>query len=334
MKKIKIAQIGMGHDHATAALESILKHPDIFDFVGLAVPASEKKDFAGRYEKWKQHERLTPEEALDYPGLDAIVIETEELNLTKYALLAAERGLAVHMDKPGGIELDEFERLIATVKQKGCVLNLGYMYRYNSEVMELHRKIAAGELGEIYSIEAHMDCFHNPWKRQWLARFPGGMLFFLGCHLIDLVYRIQGEPDEVIPLSMPTGIDGVTGQDYGMAVLKYKNGISFVKTSAIECGGFMRRQLVVCGSKGTVELHPIERYLPGTSNLVADVYECFEQSPFTVAPKHRISEPQDRFDHMMEAFAAMVRGEMSNPYTPDYELALYRLVLRCCGVEV
>lgn len=33
------------------------------------------------------------------------------------------------------------------------------MYRYNAEVMELYRKIEAGELGEIYSVE------HNRNKR-------------------------------------------------------------------------------------------------------------------------------------------------------------------------
>ena len=331
MRKLKIAQIGIGHDHALAILESIRKQTDIFDFVGLAVPESEKTDFPTRFAKTEQYNTLTVEQALNYEGLDCIAIETEELNLTQYTQMAADRGLHIHMDKPGGIELADFERMIDTVKKNGCVLSIGYMYRYNSEVMELHRKIEAGELGEVYSIEAHMDCFHKPEKREWLARFPGGMLFFLGCHLIDLVYRMQGEPEEIIPLSMPTGIDGVTGQDYGMAVFKYKNGISFVKTSAIECGGFMRRQLVVSGSKGTVELHPLERYLPGTQNLVADVYECFETAPFTVGPKHRISNPQDRYDDMMKAFASMARGEKSNPYTPDYELALYRVILRACG---
>ena len=331
MKKIKIAQIGIGHDHALELLNCILKHPDIFEFVGLAIPESEKSDFPTRYDRVAKYNTLTVEEALNYEGLEAIAIETEELNLTKYTQMAADRGLHIHMDKPGGADLAEFERMIETVKKNNCVLSLGYMYRYNSEVMELYRKIEAGELGEIYAVEAHMDCFHKLEKRQWLARFPGGMLFVLGCHLIDFVYRIQGEPAEIIPMSMSTGIDGVTGQDLGMALFKYKNGISFVKTSAIECGGFMRRQLVVCGSKGTVELHPLERYLPGTKELVADVYECFETTPFTVGPKHRVGEPQDRYDHMMEAFAAMVRGEKTNPYTPDYELALYKVVLRACG---
>ena len=65
-------------------------------------------------------------------------------------------------------------------------------------------------------------------------------------------------PQEVIPLSQPIGTDGVDADDFGMAVFKYKNGVSFVKSTAVEIGGFERRQLVVCGTKGTVELKPFE----------------------------------------------------------------------------
>jgi len=34
---------------------------------------------------------------------------------------------------------------------------------------------------------------------------------------------------------------------------------------------------------------------------------------------------------MMAAFAAYVRGETENPYTLDYELELYKTILKACG---
>ena len=34
MKKIKIAQIGAGHDHATAAITTLKQQSDIYDFIG------------------------------------------------------------------------------------------------------------------------------------------------------------------------------------------------------------------------------------------------------------------------------------------------------------
>ena len=44
------------------------------------------------------------------------------------------------------------------------------------------------------------------------------------------------------------------------------------------------------------------------------------------------TEPYDRYDDMMSSFASMVRGETENPYTPDYELELYKTVLKACGI--
>ena len=40
----------------------------------------------------------------------------------------------------------------------------------------------------------------------------------------------------------------------------------------------------------------------------------------------------NRYDPMMTGFAQIVRGERENPYTPDYELELFKLVLKACGV--
>jgi hypothetical protein len=55
-----------------------------------------------------------------------------------------------------------------------------------------------------------MNCSHPVKVRQWLADLPGGMMFYLGCHLVDLIYRIQGKPERVIPLNKCSGVDGVT----------------------------------------------------------------------------------------------------------------------------
>ena len=45
------------------------------------------------------------------------------------------------------------------------------------------------------------------------------------------------------------------------------------------------------------------------------------------------TEVYDRYDAMMRSFAEMVRGEKKNPYIYDYELELYKTVLKCCGVK-
>ena len=336
MRKLRVIQIGIGHDHATSTLNSLLRQPNIFEVVGLAVPESEETKFASSIAEYCADGRLkkfTVDEALELPGLDAAIIETEEINLTKYALMAAKRGLHIHMDKPGGTELSEFRQLVETLKTRNLIFSLGYMYRFNPKVIEAIKKIENGDIGEVYCVEAHMDCEHGASKRQWLSAFPGGMMFFLGCHLVDIIYRIQGEPDEVIPLNCSTGFDGVTAEDYGMAVFRYPHGVSFAKTCANECGGFIRRQLVICGSKGTIEIKPFEILTDERDLLYTKMRETYSCEGWNSFGKETSSDYFNRFDAMMKNFAELIAGEKTNRYTYDYELGLYKLLLRACGVN-
>ena len=342
MRKIKVVQIGLGHDHAYPMFDSMLYQKDIFDVVGFAVPETEKKDFSELVKHYREigipfYENV--EDALAIEGLDGAVIETEEENLTKCAIMAAERGLHIHMDKPGGLDADEFEKLIEIVKSKKLVFSTGYIYRFNPVVREAIDKIKSGELGEIYSIEAHMNCEHKPQKRQWLERFPGGMMFFLGCHLIDLVYQIQGEPEEVIPLNTSTGGDGVTALDYGMAVFKYKNGVSFVKSCANEPGGFARRQFVICGTKGTIEIRPLESRRLRDDVICygwqsSKVREIMASGDWNADAEFVETDVFNRYNDIIKNFAEMVCDGKENPYDYDYERRLHKLILRACGKEI
>ena len=93
----------------------------------------------------------------------------------------------------------------------------------------------------------------------------------------------------------------------------------------------MRRQIVICGEKGTVEIKPLEVSMGGSvvytvsnESASADWHEPWSSSR---------TEPFDRYDAMMKNFAEMIRGK-ENPYSYDYELNLYKLILRACGQEV
>ena len=331
MKKIKIAQIGTSvNSHGNEIWNTFKKMPDVFEIVGYAFPENEREKFPNRAKDFDGYREMSVEEILSDPEIEAVAVETEEIYLTKYALMAARAGKHLHMEKPGGREIEKFRELIKTVKEKNLVFSVGYMYRFNPKVKEVMARVERGELGRIYSVEAHMNCAHQNDQREWIEAFPGGMLFFLGCHLIDLIYRIQGEPLEVIPLSTATGKDGINTDDFGMVVYKYPGGVSFAKTCDIERGGFLRRQLVVCGERGTIEIKPLEEN--GDGGLYTYYAECFDgdwHKPWATGK----SELYDRYEDMIFNFAEMVRGK-SNPYSYDYELGLYELLLRSCGMEI
>ncbi len=324
MRKIKIAQIGTSaYSHGSQVFDVLKEKSDIFEIVGYALPENEREKFPDFVKTFEDYKEMTVEEILQNPEIEAVFIETEEVYLSRYALMAAESKKHIHMEKPGGTKLSDFEKLIETVKANDTIFHTGYMYRYNPCVNALREKIKNGEFGRIISVETQMNECYNTIDRQWLENFPGGMMFFLGCHMVDFILQTKGLPKQIIPLNLCTGINGITSTDFAMSVLCYEDGNCLVKAAANEIG--QRRHLVVAGTKKTAVIDPIEEYRNG--KIFAEMREMSKGGiDKTVSP------PFFRYDGMLESFAAMVRGEIKNPYTPDYELTLYKTLLKCCGV--
>ena len=183
-----------------------------------------------------------------------------------------------------------------------------------------------------------MSVRHNAGKRQWLGQFKGGMMFFLGCHLVDLVLQLQGTPSKILPMNRSTHIGGVSSTDYAFAVFQYPKGISFIKACAGEYNGFARRQLVVTGSKGTFEIKPWEIPVPGASDqkISRAAITLAQNAPDDWADSSQClqSPPFDRYDEMMVSFAKQIRREEENPYTYDYELLLFQTLMQCCKEDL
>ena len=99
MKKLKIGQIGIGHNHGSAKMEAFRKFPDRFEMVGFA---EEDPVWFAQRSNLPAYERLPPmrvAELLD--KCDAILVETMVPELTKTAQLCVDAGKHIHLDKPG-----------------------------------------------------------------------------------------------------------------------------------------------------------------------------------------------------------------------------------------
>ncbi len=259
MRKINVAQIGTWkHTHGGHIIMSMRSMPHIYNVVGICEPDETLKNEALKKDAFKGLKWLELDEVLADDSLDAVIIETKELEQAKYALSFAEKGMHIHLEKPGGGNLEEFSKLVSLAKKNNSVLQLGYMYRYNPAIIQAMEIIKSGKIGDVSRLDAQMSVRYGRAMLDMLGEFPGGMMYFLGCHLIDLMYAIQGKPKNVIPLNCSSGTLGSTSLDSGLVAYEYDRGVSTLKTIACEVCGGDRRGIVIVGTNGTIELKNFE----------------------------------------------------------------------------
>ena len=327
MDKIKIAQIGIGHNHGSEKMRAARSFPDVFEVVGVceADPAWMKS--RGSLDVYQGLPFMSEEELLDVPGLAAVLIETDVWNLIPTAQRCIDRDLHVHIDKPAGENLAAFEKLLADARRQSLVVQLAYMYRYNNAVQYAREMASSGALGEIFEIDAVMSTEHSRDFRDWLRHFRGGAMYIFGCHLIDLVIGFRGRPDAITPFLGKTRHEGVDVYDNTLAVLEYPNGPSTVRVSSVEVNGYGRRQFVVLGTKGSIEIKPFERptvvtYAEGGGDIYCDCKRVIE-----------LPSMGGRYDELLLDFARCVRGEKENPFGYEHELLIHKATLMASGFE-
>ncbi len=336
MKPIKIAMIGAGHDHALNCWDTLNNDKEHFEVIGITRPTDEymwKFEGERAHDSFKNVKFTDVEDLLANPELEAVAIEAGKEHGAKYAKMFAERGVAVFLDKPGATDLASFEAVIDAVRKNNVPFQLGYMYRFNPVIRQAIELAKSGALGDIYSVEAHMSIRHPKEKHEWVRRYKGGEMFFLGCHLIDLICEIKGFDCEVLSENTVTNRDGTEREMFGFAVLKHKDSLSYAKTDLTERGGYSRRQLVICGSEGTAVVQPLEACIKGTLLTSSGYYITADPETNKDVKKAFESYEFDRYTAMMQYFAKTVRGEVPQSRTLEYELDLFKTVLRACGDE-
>lgn len=330
MKKIRVAHFGIAHDHSVFIMETARKYPEIFEIVGVCEPDEEMRRQFGGHEAYSNLPWLTEKELLAREDIVAVFCEGHELRSVSDAQKCINRGLHVHLDKPGGVDIKAFARLVNSASEKRLQLHMGYMYRYNPAMKYVLESVRSGKYGTITAIDASFGIQHIPEKRRWMRQFPGGMLFFLGCHAMDMVMQIMGEPERICAFNHSSGDDNDGSMDTTLAVLDYPVCACTVRANATEANGYYKRSLRVVGTKGAVEIQPLETPTLVREAMISDgVQYPWRDYSYSVFPGY----PNGRYDDMMLEFAACVRGDMENPYSGEYEIALQRALLQACGVQ-
>lgn len=333
MERIKIGQIGVCHEHAEGKINSLRLLPDVFEIVGVVDDRkSPSAKFAGSnlkpYEglKW-----LTEDELFSTPGLQAVTVETPNLDLVPTAMRCMERNLPIHMDKPGGEDLAPFKKLLDGCKERGLPFQMGYMFRGNPAMQWCLKAARNGWLGEIIEVQANMSHDYGGEEyQQYIGNFQGGILFNLGCHLIDFVVALLGRPQNIISVlkSAPGYPDSI--KNNGLCILEYPHATATLRACSKEVGGLERRRLKICGTKGSIELCPLERF-DGQPLLMQLILK--EDTPEYPAGTHTVDfgVRADRYVAQLQELAEMIRGNVTNPYSCEHDLLVQDVVLSASG---
>ncbi len=142
----------------------------------------------------------TPEEILESPDIDLVVIAVPNTLHYSLARKALEQGKHVVVEKPFTITLEEAEELTAFAAQTGKILSVYQNRRWDGDFRTIHKLIDGKVLGNLVEFESHFDRFRpvlkeNSWRGE---EIPGsGLLYDLGSHLIDQALTLFGMPERV-----------------------------------------------------------------------------------------------------------------------------------------
>jgi predicted dehydrogenase len=150
-------------------------------------------------------------------------------------------------------------------------------------------------------------------------------MFELGCHLIDAMVKVLGKPDKVTGFSRRTRPRQDNLADNQLAVFEYADSTATIRSALIEVAGQQRRQFVVCGDKGTVDIRPLEPpKLLFAPDRQLDKYKKGYQEV-------KLSPMPGRYDEQLIEMARIINGQKESEYPPEHDLAVQEAVLKAGG---
>jgi predicted dehydrogenase len=169
--------------------------------------------------------------ALLEADLDGVVIATPSALHAEQSIEALRRGLAVFCQKPLGRDGAEVRSVVEAARTADRLLGVDLSYRYTEGMQAIKRRIAGGELGDVYSVNL---VFHNAYgpDKPWFYEpklSGGGCVMDLGIHLVDLALWSLDFPEveTVCSRLLASGKPlrpGEACEDFGVAQLLLSNG--------------------------------------------------------------------------------------------------------------
>ena len=162
------------------------------------------EDYAARHGIPTVHK--DPIDVIHNPDVDIVYIATPPGSHMEYALETIKAGKPVYIEKPMARTLGECETINKAAENAGLPVFVAYYRRGLEYFKKVKSIIDSGSLGKVLHINLQQyyparpedyDRDKLPWRL--VAEDAGGGYFFdLGCHALDILFHIFGDPLEVM----------------------------------------------------------------------------------------------------------------------------------------
>lgn len=250
-RRVKFGVVGaspMGIHHIT----SIASHPKM-ELVAICDKEADRREKAvaltgvkKAYADWR--------ELIADPEVEAIVLCVPDQLHMEMTVAALEAGKDVLCEKPMALTIEECERMRDAEKRTGKRLMIGQICRHTPSFKLVRDLIARGEIGELYYVESEYahDYLETPGVDGWRVdprRQPyiGG-----GCHAVDLLRWIAGDPYEIMAYSNHKCLKDWPVNDCTISMLKFPNDVIGKVFVSIGCKRDYTMRSAFYGTEGTI----------------------------------------------------------------------------------
>jgi predicted dehydrogenase len=221
---------------------------------------------------------------LERDDVDAVVVATPDRLHREMTVAAINAGKHVLCEKPMALTLEDCQMMIDASRNTDRKLMIGQICRFTPGFMRAKQLIDNGEIGDLFFVESEYahdyskipGTFSN-WRLDPLRHgFLGG-----GCHAVDLVRWIAGNPYEVAAFANKKMLVDWPTDDCTIAIMKFPNDVIGKVFVSIGCKRNYTMRSVFYGSKGTI--------IVDNTNPVMQVFKTESDCGFTVPMLYPIS---------------------------------------------
>ena len=228
MDKVGIGIISHAHGHINTYC-SVMQH---YDDVNLVATWDDNPDRAANAARsFGLRVCATPEEVVNDPAVDAVMIGSETNRHADHVELAASAGKHILLQKPMATTLEDCDRIIAAVQQSGVKFTLAYQMRHDPVNRKMKQLLDEGAVGKI-ALVRRRHCIGvlldqgfvtgpSKWHIDPVANI--GMFFDDASHAADWFYWMLGRPVSVMA-EVGNVVTDVAADDNGVAVYRFANG--------------------------------------------------------------------------------------------------------------